>query len=1074
MQQNMSQKTAESTVEPFSKKETIDLPARITALKKLVVINGDIASAASVEQLQHILIQQFSQLVPFCSVLITLFGNNGENQQVWLTGCTKALPKSIQALQLRMQLFPAFDPLLQQVEESNEAILLTHFKNEHGLPSYFASIGMEDDIVESVNALLYRGSTRLGALFFVSAFNGTFCDHHLEIIKGLTKQLGMAVTNIVTLAENAAKQRMQATLLDLGLKIAASRDKKTLLTVVKNYIKAIVQFTDLVITLNEKNDETIPVFLSSLETTDICDGTGNLIASEFHLDQPMDLATELQPKLFNVEELTGQKNNYPAFLDACKRNHIMEFLSVPLLYSGNKIGTLFLSSKKENTFLTKDHVFLQGIADHMSLAIANISANDELILREKEKATLIAISNDIAAIKNRSDLQYLLDQRLKKLFFFTHTLIVTADTVRGTHKGFLFDPKSRSKNHKAYLRITKEETPIAGKLMTDAMYADGPNVIELEDYMMHAELPDWVMMNYECGIVEMILCPLRTGNKFIGWLVLFSDQKKNFCENDLQIMQGISWQLSNVVENMLVNEEIQTREEEKSQLLSFSNDLAAAKNRNELLMVIKKAFETFNIQHYLILLLSADDQRMIKFLGDRSFDIHDPFHASAGAEMNVCRNYAEMVFQSGQPIGFGAKDILKAGDIEPAAIEFVESSITGKIIGIPMRSGNTDLGIIWTHPFNSGDRMMMALASQIATALSNVFGNEQISRQFSEIENYKHQLENENLYLQEELRSDHNYSEIIGKSTAINKVFHMISQVAGTSSSVLLMGETGTGKELIARAIHDSSLRRKNLMVKVNCATLPPNLIESELFGHERGSFTGATERRIGKFELANNSTLFLDEVGELPLDLQVKLLRALQEKEIERIGGRGVIKTDVRIIAATNRNLHKEVQLGNFRSDLFFRLNVFPIILPPLRERRDDIPILAQHYLVKFAGKISKEIASFSGKVMNRLMEYNWPGNVRELEHLVERSVLLTNGNVINKVYLHIPDMGDINDLDEHGGVKTIDEIERDHIITVLKRCNNKISGKGGAAELLKIPSTSLNSKIRRLKINKAILEDF
>jgi transcriptional regulator with GAF, ATPase, and Fis domain len=302
----------------------------------------------------------------------------------------------------------------------------------------------------------------------------------------------------------------------------------------------------------------------------------------------------------------------------------------------------------------------------------------------------------------------------------------------------------------------------------------------------------------------------------------------------------------------------------------------------------------------------------------------------------------------------------------------------------------------------------------------------------------------------------------------MQKVYHLMELVAETNSTVLLLGETGTGKELIARAIHNASPRKKRLMVKVNCAALPVNLIESELFGHEKGAFTGATERRIGKFELAHQSTLFLDEIGELPLELQVKLLRVIQEREFERLGGKTTLKVDVRIIAATNRNLEEEVAAGQFRQDLYYRLNVFPIVLPPLRERSEDIPPLASFFLARYSKNTGFKVTSIANKVMQELKNYRWPGNVRELEHLIERSILLAGDTVIREVDLPNTqkDKKTEQDVFFNG---TLDDVERAYIIQILKRCSGKISGDGGAADVLDIPSTTVHSKIKKLGISKS-----
>lgn len=312
------------------------------------------------------------------------------------------------------------------------------------------------------------------------------------------------------------------------------------------------------------------------------------------------------------------------------------------------------------------------------------------------------------------------------------------------------------------------------------------------------------------------------------------------------------------------------------------------------------------------------------------------------------------------------------------------------------------------------------------------------------------------------------FEGIIGRSKPLMDVLRQVAQVAYTDTSVLILGESGTGKEQIANCLHNLSPRKSRPFVKVNCAALPTNLIESELFGHEKGSFTGATERRIGKFEQASGGTILLDEIGEMPLETQVKLLRVLQEKEIERIGGRAPVKVDVRIVAATNRNLEKEIANGRFRLDLYYRLNIFPVTLPPLRERKEDIPSLAYHFVSRYARKIGKSISDISPKALKDLTAYDWPGNVRELEHLLERSILLTSGSVIKEIFLPPVAQKEYSKDPEETRIKTIEENERDHILAVLKKCNGKIWGAGGAAELLGVPPTTLNSKIKKLGIKK------
>lgn len=316
-----------------------------------------------------------------------------------------------------------------------------------------------------------------------------------------------------------------------------------------------------------------------------------------------------------------------------------------------------------------------------------------------------------------------------------------------------------------------------------------------------------------------------------------------------------------------------------------------------------------------------------------------------------------------------------------------------------------------------------------------------------------------------------NIEGIIGNSPQLLEVIEKIHIVAPTETSVLVLGESGTGKEKIAHSIHNFSSRKNGPVVTVNCAALPHSLIESELFGHERGAFTGANTARIGKFEQANGGTIFLDEIGELPLDSQVKLLRVLQEREIERLGGDKTIKVNVRIVAATNRSLEKEVAEGRFRLDLYYRLNVFPIKLPPLRDRKEDIEELALYFLNKYATKAHKNVSGISADALIQLEQYNWPGNIRELEHLIERNVLLTKSSEIQSFDIAtMPETATTIKENEakSGAMKSMEEMERDHILNALKACLGKVSGAGGAAELLKLPAQTLYSKMKKLGIKQ------
>ena len=335
---------------------------------------------------------------------------------------------------------------------------------------------------------------------------------------------------------------------------------------------------------------------------------------------------------------------------------------------------------------------------------------------------------------------------------------------------------------------------------------------------------------------------------------------------------------------------------------------------------------------------------------------------------------------------------------------------------------------------------------------------------YGEIKQLKDRLLAENIYLQQEVAREYNFGEIIGQSSALSQVFLLIEQVAPMNATVLLIGETGTGKGVVARAIHSSSARKDRPMITVNCASLPANLIESELFGRERGAFTGADARQIGRFELADGGTIFLDEIGEMPLELQSKLLRVIQDGEFERLGSPRTIKTDVRIIAASNRNLGEEIRNGRFREDLFYRLNVFPITIPPLRLRKEDIPLLVNHFVAKFNKIIGKKIETVSKDTLNALQEYHWPGNVRELESVIERAIITTQGSS-----LQVLDRFDtFRKTEEMAGqdVKALAVLEHDHILQVLQKTGWRINGEKGAAILLGINPSTLRARMKKCGI--------
>jgi formate hydrogenlyase transcriptional activator len=429
------------------------------------------------------------------------------------------------------------------------------------------------------------------------------------------------------------------------------------------------------------------------------------------------------------------------------------------------------------------------------------------------------------------------------------------------------------------------------------------------------------------------------------------------------------------------------------------------------------------------------------------------------------------VFKTGRPRVFSPSDL----DSFPESV-FIRARGINSACAVPLATvhgviGTLNLGA-FSHDAFSDDQfpLLTRVAGQIAIAVRNAVSYEQI-------EELNAQLAREKLYLEDEIRSDYQFEEIIGRSAALDRVLREIQTVAPTDSTVLISGDTGSGKELVARAIHQLSGRRDHAFVKLNCAAIPTGLLESELFGHEKGAFTGAISQRIGRFELANRGTVFLDEVGEIPLELQPKLLRVLQEREFERLGSTRTLRTDARLIAATNRDLAAFVGEQKFRQDLFYRLNVFPITVPPLRDRREDIPMLVRHFAQQFSRRMKKSIEDIPSETMESLTRYDWPGNIRELQNLIERAVILSTGSTLrvplealNSSQYSLPQADTPGPGPREDG--TLAAADRRHIIAALEKANWVIAGPNGAAARLGIKRTTLQFRMRKLGIVKPALQ--
>ena len=566
------------------------------------------------------------------------------------------------------------------------------------------------------------------------------------------------------------------------------------------------------------------------------------------------------------------------------------------------------------------------------------------------------------------------------------------------------------------------------------------------------------------GMRSFCVLPLTTPLRRLGGLSFASQDEDAFSDADVEILHELTSQVALAVDNTLHHEaaeqaqrQLAWKRDRLQLLLDVNNALVSNLDRRALFSAISACLRRVVSHDYTSLAVYDADRKAfnmwaIEFEGKGLIKEH--------MLVPVAGSPAGVAFTTGEPRRFERADLVAFESEVGAALlaEGIQSMCTVPLTVHDRRLGTLSIGRLGGEPFTACDTELLAsVASQVAFSVEN-------SLAFQEIAELKDKLAAEKVYLEDEIRTEYNFEEIVGQSAALKRVLHEVETVAPTDSAVIIYGETGTGKELIARAIHEHSRRRQRTLVKVNCAAIPTGLLESELFGHERGAFTGAIAQRIGRFELADGGTLFLDEVGDIPLELQPKLLRVLQEQEFERLGSTRTRRVHVRVVAATNRNLDEMVAEGTFRNDLYYRLNVFPITLPPLRERPEDIPPLVRYFVQKFARRMNKRVETVPADAMAALAQYAWPGNVRELENAVERAVILTSGSA-----LRVP-------LSEFRarpaaltGVATLEATERQAILRALHDTNWVLGGPHGAATRLGLKRTTLQSRIRKLGIHRS-----
>ena len=701
---------------------------------------------------------------------------------------------------------------------------------------------------------------------------------------------------------------------------------------------------------------------------------------------------------------------------------------------------------------------------------------------DQDETLLLHINEAIATIRDKDSLFKIVTTKLRLIFPFDLIGINVFDAELRSKRLFLRDYFGQEDGLPALPGQGNGFSPIAGspieRLVADPRVRQFTLLEYLGDYPGYEPFERMKRL----GILEVTTVPLRTGGHLTGFLILASRRPPNLRAADERLLEKIGSLIAVAVANTLAFEEVARRAQERTLQLDITNALLSIKQREPLLRAVAEAlcqvvpFEYFGIrvqragqgaafQAFAEFLRPGPEAPLVPLGPDRDESLTN--------EAGIYQQSTELLHAAAI---YSGPDFKALAVRHPRLRYVYEHYHTRALLVAPIwqrPDGAAVLTLSAAHPDTFGPddlATVRALTPQIALALENLFA-------FEQMEELKAQVEQERTYLVDEINTSARFGAasgaFVGSGPALRQVQLRISQVAPTDTTVLISGETGTGKELVARELHNASPRHGRALVKLNCAALPASLIESELFGHEKGAFTGAVERRVGKFELANGGTIFLDEIGELPLDLQAKLLRVLQEKEFERLGGNQVLRSDARVIAATNRVLADEVAAGRFRADLYYRLNVFPIGLAPLRERREDIEPLLRHFIRGLSKRLGRPPRPVRPPDLAALQAYAWPGNIRELEHVLEQAIIVSQGPFLEFggfAAAPLAVAGATGPGPGLGPLKTLKEQERDHILAALARTGGRVSGAQGAALLLDINPKTLEARMKKLGIRRTV----
>ena len=756
----------------------------------------------------------------------------------------------------------------------------------------------------------------------------------------------------------------------------------------------------------------------------------------------------------------AEERRWPMVTQCMREDGINSFCEVPLTTALRRLGTMGFGSLEKEAYGEADVEFLQEVGNQVAVAVDNVLHHQDLTRDRDRLRLLLEVSEAIASHRDLEDLFRDLAQRLPQIVPFDYINAVLHEPARDVMRLWLLVTATPSTISPG-LELPVDESPGGVVWKTQ-------RPMTVNDVTQERRFPRLMAMLRENGVQSFCVVPLTTAQRRLGAMGFGSLQRRTYQEAEINFMQQVAHQVAVAVDNALHAESAQ----------SAQRQLKYERDRVQLLLEVNNAVVSHLDLDDLFTAVSACLRRVIRHDGS-SLVLYEPetrqyrvqvldftkntSFIEEGQADPQCKGPSGVAINTRKPAVFTVQDLQSMASeskvCERLLGEGVKSLCSVPLLAHDRVRGALNVGRRSEDAFSLEDiGLLSEVAKQIALAVENAVAYKQIAQ-------LRDKLTEEKLYLEEEIQTEYNFEEIVGDSRALKLLLKEVQTVAATDSTVLILGETGSGKELVARALHNRSHRRERTFVKLNCAAIPTGLLESELFGHEKGAFTGAIATKIGRFELADRGTIFLDEVGEIPLELQVKLLRVLQEQEFERLGSTRTIHVNVRVIAATNRDLGRMVEEQEFRSDLYYRLKVFPITAPPLRERTEDIPLLVRHFAQKFAQRMKKRIETIPSEAMKALQAYPWPGNVRELENFVERAVILTQGP---DLFVSLAELQPRPSHTTNSGTTTLEQAEREHILKALRESNWTIGGPAGASTKLGMKRTTLQSKMQKLGVTR------